>query len=145
VPGLTAQQSRDSFVWRQGSRLTVAGHEFRFAGGNVEWLGLQNYGYPNPPAHHQVPAPAITSTAAGTVLFQGAAGSPTYSIQKQTRSGWTIACDHCATDTTPGWHDPHTTAPACYRILGYNLDNLDNLAGPASQPAGNCNRRTRYP
>jgi mannan endo-1,4-beta-mannosidase len=47
VPGLTAAKYMNAFVKRNGSRLSVAGHPFRFVGPNVEYLGLKNYG-PNP-------------------------------------------------------------------------------------------------
>jgi mannan endo-1,4-beta-mannosidase len=44
VPGVSAAQYANSFVTRQGSQLSVAGQHFRFAGTNVEYLGLKNYG-----------------------------------------------------------------------------------------------------
>jgi hypothetical protein len=90
-------------------------------------------GFASTPPHERVPAPIITSTAAGTVLFEGAAGSPAYTIQKQTSGGgWTTVCDYCTTDAAGGWQDPSHQA-GCYRVIGYNLDGL---AGPASAPAG---------
>ncbi|MFJ4650498.1 hypothetical protein ACIP5Y_04385 [Nocardia sp. NPDC088792] len=95
-------------------------------------------GFPDPPVHQPVPAPVITSAADGAVLFQGAAGAPDYTIQKQTPDGWNTVCDHCTTDAAPAWRD--TTDPGCYRVIGYNLDGLE---GPASDPAGNCDRRPR--
>jgi mannan endo-1,4-beta-mannosidase len=44
VPGLSASRYANAFIRRQGSRLTVAGRSFRFAGANGEFLGLENYG-----------------------------------------------------------------------------------------------------
>src|SRR5579875_2221205 len=44
VTGLTSARFVNSFVRRDGSRLTVAGHPFRFTGANGEFLGLENYG-----------------------------------------------------------------------------------------------------
>jgi hypothetical protein len=44
VPGLTTRAFAEAFVQRDGAHLTVAGRPFRFAGANVEWLGLRNYG-----------------------------------------------------------------------------------------------------
>lgn len=95
-------------------------------------------GEATPPAHQPVPAPTITATAGGVVLFQGAAGSPDYAIQKQTSDGgWTTVCGGCVTDAAPGWHDPAPVV-GCYRVIGRNLDNVP---GPASPPAGRCDRR----
>ena len=104
--------------------------------------GYRMSGYATLPAHNPVPAPTITSTTAGTVVFQGAAGSRSYTIQKQTsRSAWTTVCNNCVTDTSPGWHDPNAAQPGCYRVFG---ENLDGVTGPPSPPAGNrgC-RQTR--
>jgi hypothetical protein len=89
-------------------------------------------GFAAAPLHERVPAPIITSTAGGKVLFEGAAGSPTYTIQKPSGGAWTTVCDHCTTDAAGGWQDPSHQA-GCYRVIGYNLDGL---AGPASAPAG---------
>jgi mannan endo-1,4-beta-mannosidase len=47
VAGLTKARYMDAFVVRHGSRLFVNGRPFRWSGGNVEWLGLENYG-PDP-------------------------------------------------------------------------------------------------
>src|SRR5262249_55029368 len=68
-------------------------------------------GSPTPPAHQPVPAPTITSTTDGTVLFEGSAGSPTYSIQKRDGSNWVTVCDHCTADASGGWRDPQTAHP----------------------------------
>ncbi|HEY4018866.1 MAG TPA: hypothetical protein VGM75_09285 [Pseudonocardiaceae bacterium] len=98
-------------------------------------------GYATAPAHRPVPAPTTTSTTDGTVLFQGAAGSPSYTIQKRDSGGtWTTVCDDCVTDASPGWHDLNAAEAGCYRVIGHNLDGLE---GPASPPAGNCSRPTR--
>ncbi len=94
-------------------------------------------GYPRPPAHQPIPAPTITSTTANTVLFQGSAGSPAYTIQRQAPDGaWHTACDSCVTDSSRAWHDANSD-PGCYRVIGHNLDGIE---GPASAPAGNCRR-----
>lgn len=92
-------------------------------------------GHAVPPPHAPVAAPAVTSTAADTVSFEGAAGAGAYSVQKYARGEWVTVCDHCVTDASGGWHDPDSAAPGCYRVLGYNLDGV---AGPASVPAGRC-------
>ena len=44
LQGVSAQRYANSFVVRRGSRLSVAGRPFRFAGANSESLGLRNYG-----------------------------------------------------------------------------------------------------
>jgi hypothetical protein len=89
-------------------------------------------GFSSPPPHELVPAPIVTSTTGGKVLFEGSAGSPSYTIQKLSRARWFTVCDRCTTDAAGGWHDPAPTA-GCYRVTGYNLDGI---AGPASQPDG---------
>ena len=92
-------------------------------------------GFPTTPAHETVPTPIITSTAAGLVQFEGAAGSPTYSVQRRTDTGtWSSACDQCTTDSAGGWQDPTPTL-GCYRVIGVNLGGVP---GPPSAPAGAC-------
>jgi hypothetical protein len=90
-------------------------------------------GFASAPSHERVPAPIITSTTGGKVLFEGSAGSPSYTIQKQISSGsWTTGCGHCTTDAAGGWQDPTHNA-GCYRVIAYDLDGVP---GPASVPAG---------
>jgi len=44
LPNLSSAQYANAFVTRKGSQLMVAGQPFRFSGGNIEYLGLKNYG-----------------------------------------------------------------------------------------------------
>jgi hypothetical protein len=89
--------------------------------------------FPKVPSHERVPAPIITSTTGGKVLFAGAAGSRVYTVQKVgARGSWITVCDRCTTDSSGGWRDP-VGGPGCYRVTGYNLDGI---AGLASSPAG---------
>ncbi|WP_024805993.1 hypothetical protein [Nocardia sp. BMG51109] len=118
--------------------LATASHDAADMATRAQLLRDHSYamaGYPTPPAHSPVAAPAVTSVADGTVLFEGAAGSPTYSVQRRDPGGWATVCDHCTTDAAGGWHDPAPTTSGCYRVLGYNLDGV---AGPLSRPAGTC-------
>jgi hypothetical protein len=89
-------------------------------------------GFFQAPSHELAPAPIVTSTTGGKVLFEGSAGSPRYTIQRLSRGRWSTICDRCTTDAAGGWQDPALTA-GCYRVTGYNLDGV---AGSSSQPAG---------
>lgn len=97
-------------------------------------------GFARTPAHEAVPAPVITATAGGKVVFAGSAGAPRYSVQRLVGKTWTMACDGCTTDAAGGWQAP---SPGCFRVVGINLDGV---AGPASAPAGTgCPRpRSRH-
>jgi hypothetical protein len=78
-------------------------------------------------------APIITSTTGAKVLFEGSAGSPAYTIQKQAaRGGWASVCDRCTTDSASDWTDPSGKI-GCYRVIAYNLHGV---AGPPSAPSG---------
>jgi mannan endo-1,4-beta-mannosidase len=92
------------------------------------------------PPHMIPPAPVITRTADGTLYWEGSAGASDYSIEQAHRSGsgqrarvsWRLLCDHCVTDSSPGWPDG-TSPTACFEVIAYNLDGAP---GPASAPAG---------
>ncbi len=95
--------------------------------------GYRMAGFAAVPAHEHVPAPVITSTAQGKLTFEGAAGSPSYSVQQLGSDGqWRTTCAGCATDATGTWTEPAATT-GCYRLLGVNLEGIE---GPASRPAG---------
>jgi hypothetical protein len=90
-------------------------------------------GFATVPSHERVPAPVITSTTGGKVLFEGSAGSPVYTVQKAGAHGrWITVCDRCTTDASGDWIDP-ASKPGCYRVIGYNLAGLP---GAASMPVG---------
>lgn len=99
-------------------------------------------GYRVPPPHRPVPAPVITSTAGSTVLFEGSAGAPSYSIQRLSQGVWTTVCNHCTNDAAGGWRDTDPHAARCYRVVGFNLDGV---AGVPSSPAGSDCRSGRRP
>jgi mannan endo-1,4-beta-mannosidase len=91
-------------------------------------------GFGTVPAHELVGAPLITSTAGGRVQFQGAAGSPTYSVQMlQADGSWATPCQNCTTDAAGGWVDTTGQSKQCYRVVGVNLDGVP---GTPSTPAG---------
>ncbi|MFF0492564.1 hypothetical protein ACFYTQ_26340 [Nocardia sp. NPDC004068] len=115
---------------------TTASHDAADMAARAQLLRAHAFamaGYPAPPPHRPVPAPAISSVTDRTVLFEGAAGAPDYTVQRLTEDSWTTICEHCATDAAEGWTDTDAQAPRCYRVLGYNLDGV---AGPPSAPAG---------
>ena len=87
------------------------------------------------PSHELVGAPVITSTAGGQVQFEGAAGSPTYSVQMlQANGSWATPCQNCTTDAAGSWTDT-SGQTACYRVVGVNLDGVP---GTPSTPAGSA-------
>lgn len=91
-------------------------------------------GFGTVPAHELVGAPLITSTAGGRVQFQGAAGSPTYSVQMLQANGiWATPCPNCTTDAANGWVDTTGQSKPCYRVVGVNLDGVPSTP---STPAG---------
>jgi lysophospholipase L1-like esterase len=89
-------------------------------------------GFEKTPAHQRPPAPAITSTVGGHVLFEGSAGGPDYSIQKLANGRWTTPCAYCTNDNDDGWQDP-THRAGCYRAIAYNLSGAPSVP---SAPAG---------
>jgi mannan endo-1,4-beta-mannosidase len=89
-------------------------------------------GFTHTPPHERAPAPIITSTRAGHVLFEGSAGAARYSIEKLAKGHWHTRCGHCTTDNDRGWQDP-THHAGCYRAIAYNLSGV---ASAASAPAG---------
>ncbi|MGA2012171.1 MAG: GDSL-type esterase/lipase family protein [Solirubrobacteraceae bacterium] len=90
-------------------------------------------GFSHAPAHERAPAPVITSTRGGHVLFEGSAGAARYSIQRLTAGHWSEPCDRCTTDDDDGWRDP-TGDTGCYRAIA------DNLAGVPSEPSAPAGR-----
>lgn len=103
----------------------------------AQMLRQHNYamsGFRTAPSHELVGAPMITSTDGGHVVFEGAAGSPTYSVQMlQANGSWTTPCQNCATDAGGGWVDTTGQSSPCYRVVGVNLDGVP---GSPSAPAG---------
>jgi hypothetical protein len=98
-------------------------------------------GLPTPP-HDIPPAPIITQVNGQTVIFEGSAGAPNYSIQRFSANHWLTDCTRCITDASGQWTDS-AAPPACYRVIPYNLDAVP---GPASNPAGiGCPQGQRTP
>jgi len=89
-------------------------------------------GFARTPAHEIPPAPIITSTHGGHVLFEGSAGAGSYSVQTLLDGHWTTPCRRCSTDNDDGWRSG-SSHPACYRVIAYNLGGV---AGPPSAAAG---------
>jgi hypothetical protein len=96
--------------------------------------GYTMNGFSAAPSHELVGAPVITATDSGHVEFEGAAGSPTYSVQMlQANGNWTTPCQNCTTDAGGGWVDTTGQSKPCYRVIGVNLDGVP---GTPSTPAG---------
>jgi mannan endo-1,4-beta-mannosidase len=99
-------------------------------------------GFAHTPGHERPPAPVITSTAGGHVLFEGSAGATDYSIQKLAGGRWTTPCAYCTNDNDAGWQDPAHRA-GCYRAIAYNLSGAPSVP---SAPAGTgCARPRAHP
>ena len=65
----------DSFVKREGPRLVLDGHTFRFGGANVEWLGVAGYGPADPngphfPSHYEVDDAMTTAHELGATVVR---------------------------------------------------------------------------
>ncbi len=97
-------------------------------------------GFKRTPAHERAPAPVITSTRAGHVLFEGSAGAADYSIAKLAKGQWRTLCGRCTGDDDGGWQDP-THGAGCYRAIAYNLSGV---ASAASAPTGGGCAGTRH-
>jgi len=80
-----------------------------------------------PPPHAIPPAPRITATAGGRLLWEGSAGASRYSVQRAPakRGPWTTVCDRCATDSSGGFHLART---GWYRVVAFNLDGKPSRA-----------------
>jgi mannan endo-1,4-beta-mannosidase len=68
-------QQIDEFVQRNGTRLTLGGETFRFAGPNIEWLGLEYYGPYSPmgpryPSHFEIDDALDTAKAMGARVIR---------------------------------------------------------------------------
>ncbi len=81
--------------------------------------------------------PLVTSVHDHTVIWRGAFGADTYSIERSTESKdgpWTVVCDRCTTDFSGHW--TYKTQPGdvvWYRIRGYSVSGV---AGSYSNSAG---------
>jgi hypothetical protein len=90
-------------------------------------------GFHKAPRHERAPAPIITALSRTGLFFEGAAGSPNYSVQRRTATGWRAVCKHCVTDAKGYWR--WKKPDGCFRVIGFNLSGQ---AGPPSRPAGDC-------
>ncbi|MGC4932245.1 hypothetical protein ACLQ3C_00965 [Gordonia sp. DT30] len=93
VAGLSAAQFRDGRVERHGSTLSLQGKPFRFAGANIEWLGLKNYG-PEPSASIPAGSEAYPSEYEVDDAFATARDMGATVVRSQTL-GDTIGCPDC--------------------------------------------------
>ncbi len=78
----------DDFVKRQGSRLTLAGANFRYSGPNLEWLGLEGYG-PFSKTGPQTPTRFEIDDAFATAAEMGA------KVVRSQTMGDSIGCPQC--------------------------------------------------
>lgn len=79
------------------------------------------------PAYLLPPKPDVISVKHGHVVWRGAAGALSYSIERSpdpsAAGSWQLVCDACANDSGDGWQDPSPTSPpAWYRIIPININ-----------------------
>jgi mannan endo-1,4-beta-mannosidase len=77
-----------SFIQRDGTRLTLEGKPFRYSGPNIEWLGLEGYG-PHDPMGPRYPSHFEIDDALATALEMGA------KVVRSQTMGDTVGCSQC--------------------------------------------------
>ncbi len=96
-------------------------------------------GVPYAPTYQQPPQPEIIAVRAHRVLFRGAAGALSYSIERSPDpsipNSFTLVCERCIAGTSASWEDPSPPAgPAWYRVIP---NNINDHAAPPSDPVEN--------
>jgi hypothetical protein len=81
----------------------------------------------DPPTYRLPPKPEIVTITHGRVVWRGAAGAATYSIERSPDPGlpgsWTTICDSCTTDTAGFWQDPQPPEGiSWYRVMPFNIN-----------------------
>ena len=79
------------------------------------------------PAYLLPPQPEVISASHGHVLWRGASGAASYTIERSpdpsSPNTWSVVCDDCVTDLSGGWQDPALPAgPVWYRIFPFNIN-----------------------
>ena len=89
-PSRTSAQTvhSDDFVRRDGTKLTLAGSNFRYSGPNIEWLGLEGYG-PHDPMGPRYPSRFEIDDAFATAAEMGAR------VVRSQTMGDTVGCPLC--------------------------------------------------
>ncbi len=82
---------------------------------------------PLAPAYLLPPQPEIIGAVRGHVLWRGAAGASSYTVERSpdpsSPGTWSVVCDACATDLSGGWQDPAMPAgPVWYRVYPFNIN-----------------------
>lgn len=78
----------DEFVQRSGTKLTLAGENFRYSGPNIEWLGIEAYG-PHDPVGPRYPSHLEVDDALDTAKMMGAR------VVRSQTLGDSVECDQC--------------------------------------------------
>jgi mannan endo-1,4-beta-mannosidase len=87
------------------------------------------------PAPLLPPPPEIISVVKGRVVWRGAAGAASYTIERSADplipGSWQTLCDRCASDLTSGWQDPERGAwGGWYRVIAANINgHTGNTSG----------------
>ncbi len=85
----TAQTTHnDEFVQRNGTKLTLAGTDFRYSGPNIEWLGIEAYG-PDDSLGPRYPSHLEVDDALDTAKMMGAR------VVRSQTMGDSVGCDLC--------------------------------------------------
>jgi len=88
LAGLTMGLQAQSFVQRDGTKLTLDGKGFRYSGPNIEWLGLEGYG-PHDPSGPRYPSHFEIDDAFATAAEMGA------KVVRSQTMGDTVGCSRC--------------------------------------------------
>ena len=93
---------------------------------------------PLAPAYLLPPPPEVISAAHGHVLWRGAAGAGSYTIERSpdpsSPNTWSVVCDACVTDASGGWQDPAMPAtPAWYRVVPFNINGHKSVPSEPAQ------------
>ncbi len=86
-----------------------------------------------PPTTLAPGTPFITSISGNTLLWRGAYGADTYTIERSTqgeKGPWLVVCDRCVTDFTFFWQDRQLSGQVVYRMRGYSESGVPGPYSP---------------
>jgi len=108
--GFAAAQTghNDEFVQRNGTRLTLAGADFRYSGPNIEWLGIEAYG-PDDALGPRYPSYLEIDDALDTAKMMGAR------VVRSQTMGDTVGCDLCLEPKAGVFN------PDAFKVVDYSI------------------------
>jgi mannan endo-1,4-beta-mannosidase len=108
--GTSAAQNvhNNEFVRRNGTRLTLAGKDFRYSGSNIEWLGIEAYG-PDDAQGPRYPSHAEVDDVLDTAAMMGAR------VVRSQTMGDSVGCDLCLEPSAGVFN------PAAFKTVDYAI------------------------